>query len=60
MYVRLFILYNGIIMSLVNSYFVLNVRNDMSCVSDSYLHVPWSDFYCVPHNLTKSSRVPAV
>lgn len=48
MYVRLFMLYNGIIMSLVNSYFVLNVRNDMSCVSDSYLHVPWSDFYCVP------------
>lgn len=44
MYVRLFMLYNGIIMSLVNSYFVLNVRNDMSCVSDSYLHV----FYCVP------------
>lgn len=37
MYVRLFILYNGIIMSLVKSYFVLNVRNDMSCVSDSYL-----------------------
>lgn len=53
MYVCLFIFYNGIIMFLVKLYFVLNVRNDMSCVSDSYLYVLWSDFYCVFYNMIK-------
>lgn len=60
MYVSLFMLYNGIIMSLVKSYFVLNVRNDMSCVSDSYLYVPWSDFHCVPKYPTVFARPSGV